>query len=381
MLLIGSGLVQAVTFVVRPTVTYRAIELGVSPGLLGIIGASFAVVPLLLALPAGRLVDRFGEVHMLRGGAALCVVATLALALVGDDVAVLIAATGLLGAGHLGCVVGQQALVANETSPGRLDSTFGYYTFAASLGQTLGPGIVIIFGSRAPTPDTSAIFAVSALLAVGLLISALRTRQPRGAASGHQPGRDTAGTRKLLRTPGLFAALFTSSVILSAIDITVIYLPALGAERGLSGAAVGTLLAVRGLGSMAARLGLGWISSRLGRTRLMLVSIVLSASALALLAIPMPIEILVAVIAIGGVGLGVGQPLTMSWLTAQAPVGQRGMAMSLRLTGNRVGQTLLPAGVGVLAAGAGAAGVLVATATLVASTALFLRRTNLDDAS
>ena len=67
-----------------------------------------------------------------------------------------------------------------------------------------------------------------------------------------------------------------------------------------------------------------------------------------------------------GLGLGAGQPLTMSWLAEATPPGLRGRAMSLRLTGNRLGQVLVPSVAGLLAAGAGAAGVLWLTAAALA---------------
>ena len=80
---------------------------------------------------------------------------------------------------------------------------------------------------------------------------------------------------------------------------------------------------------------------------------------------------MVVVVVLLGLGLGVGQPLTMSWLALSAPPGLRGRAMSLRLTGNRLGQVLIPSAVGAVAAGVGAAGVLWATAAglAVATTA------------
>jgi hypothetical protein len=53
-------LVQAITFVLRPTAVYKALELDVPTQYLGAMGASFAVVPLLLAVPSGQAVDRFG---------------------------------------------------------------------------------------------------------------------------------------------------------------------------------------------------------------------------------------------------------------------------------------------------------------------------------
>ncbi len=48
-LLAHSVLVQVVMFVLRPTGTYRALELGVPTAWLGVLSASFAVAPLLLA--------------------------------------------------------------------------------------------------------------------------------------------------------------------------------------------------------------------------------------------------------------------------------------------------------------------------------------------
>ncbi|MGW3353709.1 hypothetical protein ACWDA3_61480 [Nonomuraea rubra] len=60
---------QIVTFVLRPTMSYRAIELGVPPAWLGVLGASFALAPLLLALPAGHAADRYGERCMAVAGA------------------------------------------------------------------------------------------------------------------------------------------------------------------------------------------------------------------------------------------------------------------------------------------------------------------------
>jgi hypothetical protein len=64
----------------------------------------------------------------------------------------------------------------------------------------------------------------------------------------------------------------------------------------------------------------------------------------------------------------------MAWLAAAAPPGLRGRAMSLRLTGNRLGQVVIPSAVGALAAGAGSAGVLWATAAALGLVAAAARR-------
>ena len=82
-------LFQAVTFLLRPTAAYRAIELGVSPALLGLLVASFALVPLLLALPAGDLSDRYGEAAVMLVGTVVMAGAALLLVVNDDGFAVL----------------------------------------------------------------------------------------------------------------------------------------------------------------------------------------------------------------------------------------------------------------------------------------------------
>jgi MFS family permease len=101
---------------------------------------------------------------------------------------------------------------------------------------------------------------------------------------------------------------------------------------------------------------------------------------MAAVGLPLPPWATAVVVVLLGLGLGVGQPLTMSWLAETAPAGLRGRAMSLRLTGNRLGQVVLPSAVGLVAAGAGAAGVLGATAGTLAAAAVAARGLQTDRA-
>ena len=74
-------LVQVLTFNMRPTPIYRAIELDAPTQLLGAIGASFAVVPLLLAVGIGTLTDRLGEKALMITGGVVLVASTVCFAL------------------------------------------------------------------------------------------------------------------------------------------------------------------------------------------------------------------------------------------------------------------------------------------------------------
>ncbi|WP_026118298.1 MFS transporter [Nocardiopsis salina] len=372
-LLAASALAQAVVFLLRPAASYEALALGAPVSSLGVLSAAFAVAPLVLALPLGRAVDRFGEKRTMIVGTSGIVVTTV-LFLVGPDrFSTVVWSTALLGAAHLGCIVGQQAMMANGYASARLDAMFGYYTFAASLGQALGPLVIAVLGGGSATPPTRPIFLVS--LALTVLLLAVTLAVPGGRA-GREPGpapRGAGGIGGLLRTPGVPQALATSAMVLAAVELTVVYLPALGAERGLSASAVGVLLTVRALASMASRLLLSQLIDLMGRNRLLVVSLLVSAAAFMATPVPMPALVLTAVVAALGLGLGVGQPVTMAWLGRAAPEGQRGQAMSVRLGANRLGQFLIPPLLGTVAAGLGAGGVLWALAAGLGATTLLLR--------
>ncbi|HJQ88106.1 MAG TPA: MFS transporter [Propionibacteriaceae bacterium] len=378
-LLAHSVLIQATTFLLRPAGSYQALAIQAPASLLGLIGAGFALVPVLLALPVGRLVNRLGERRLMLAGSLVTVAASLVFLFGSGSITGLLLANAILGAGHLGCVISHQTLVANGSAASRLDTMFGYYTFSASLGQAVGPLLISTLAGSAVQPETARMFLAGTVMSAALVLLAGFT-VPAAADHGRSLafGEDAGRITHLLRTHGLLRALATSAVIVSAVDLIVVYLPAFGAEQGLSAGLVGVLLTVRALFSMASRVLLGRMSSAFGRTRLMVASILVSAGALGAVTIPMPVWGLFIVLAAMGLGLGIGQPLTISWLIEQTPPRQRGVALSLRLGGNRIGQLSVPSVMGLLAAGLGAAGVLTATALAVASTLLLLRGVRLE---
>jgi MFS family permease len=216
--------------------------------------------------------------------------------------------------------------------------------------------LIIFFGGRAAIPDTQVIFlSALGLAALLILVTAVLPRAPdhgRGAAAA------VGSMGDLVSRPGLIRALTVSCVVLAAVDISLVYLPILGTERGIAAGTIGALLTVRAVFSMTSRFFLGGLVSWIGRSRLLVGSVLMAAVGMALAPAPMPVWLLALVVAAMGFGLGAGQPMTMSWLAEATPPGLRGRAMSLRLTGNRLGHGVVPSAVGMVAIGTGAAGVL-----------------------
>ena len=365
-LLVHAVVLQAITFAMRPTLSYAVLDEGGSQALLGVVVAAFAVPALILALPAGHVIDRIGERASLLAGAAALIVAALLAIFGGGSVGVLLLATMFLGVGHLLSVTGEQAMVANTTKRGNFDSRFGHFTFASALGQTVGPLLLAFPGGTVETPPVALIFVVcGALGAVLLGLSVFVGTSGRPASVGERV-RMLPAAAALLRTPGLVRALLAGSIVLASVDLFLAYLPALGHERGITAVAVSAMLVARSLLSMFSRLFLGPMVKLLGRRRLMVWTIVVSAVVLLLFALPLPVAVLLTLSAVYGFAIGTCQPITMSWIAELATPGTRGLAMSLRLASNRLGQTVLPSLLGTLSAATGVAGVFVATGIMLA---------------
>jgi MFS family permease len=360
--------VQAFGLSVRPAVAYAALDAGVTPALLGVLSASYAIAPLILALPVGRVVDRVGERSVLIAGAVLAAAACGVLMGGAGHPAVLIAGLMLAGVSHLLCVVGEQTAVANMAQ-GSSDSRFAAYTFASSLGQAVGP-LLLVLGGGTPFALVPVLLA-----ALGLAAIMLATSFFIGTGTGKSSGERADGVLNLLRDRTVRGAVITSGIVMAVVDITVIYLPAVGREAGLTAAFVGMVLAVRAVASMAVRLVTGWVVRVFGRRPVLVAGMLMSAVALLAAAVwPLPVVLLVSAVVLGA-GLGVAQPVTMATVADSAPLGRRGSAMTLRLLANRLGVVVLPVSVGAAAASLGAAGVLGATAILLcAGCAAAIRR-------
>jgi MFS family permease len=177
----------------------------------------------------------------------------------------------------------------------------------------------------------------------------------------------------LLRVPGLLPILIASVVTVTASDLLIIYLPLLGAERRIDASHIGFLLLAKSVASLVARAFYARLIYAVGRMPLTLGSSLFSAGAFLLLAFPSLPVMYVAAIAIG-LGLGIASTLTLSGVAEYSPPQARGTAMSLRITGNRLGLVLMPFVAGVIAAGAGVLGIFMLNAITLAICAIALQR-------
>jgi len=352
-------LAQTLILVVRITTSYRVIELGAPVLWLGIIAAAFAIVPAFTALPLGRWIDRGNDARACWIGAALIFVACVGFWTWSSSVAHLMAFSVILGFGHMFCMAGQQMLAVRCGGARSRESVLGYYMVAAATGQGLGPLVVASLAGSVALPPTATLFGIALICAVLGIAVALLIRPADPVRAQPEPQKFVP-VSELLKLRG-FVAIMTSSVVtVTAQDLLVIYLPALGAERQIDSDHIGFLLTVRSIASLVSRLLYARAIFAIGRTGLTLLSMLASAAGFAVLAIPLPLPVMY--VAMGGVGLAIGiaSTLTISGVVRLAPAGAYGTALTLRMTGNRIGQIAFPALAGGLASLSGVASILLA---------------------
>ncbi|HLH97625.1 MAG TPA: MFS transporter [Xanthobacteraceae bacterium] len=365
-LLANSVIVQAVIGMLRVATTYRTIELELPVVWLGVISASFALLPVFAAVRLGRFIDRGNDSQSAWIGAGLILTSAIGFWAWCPTGAHLLAYTVVLGFGHMFSMAAHQMLAVRSASLRGRDSAFGHFMVAASTGQGLGPFMVGWLGGASTVPATGYLFGIGLLGAVACLAVALLLRPgPRSRAPDAAGSLVALGT--LMRMPGMLAVIIASVVTVTSLDLLVVYLPLIGAERQVNANDIGMLLTIRAVAALVARAFFARLVMLFGRQQLTFVSIAVAAGAFALLALPSLALMYVAIIAVG-LGLGIASTTTLSGVVDLAPPEARGTALSLRITGNRVGQVLVPFVASLIAAATGTAGILlVIAATLVAS--------------
>lgn len=362
---------------VRLMIAYAALAATGSPAFVGIVAAVFALAGLIVSVPSGRMVDRYGSAWVALIGSLVCLVG-IAVMLIFPSIPGMLVCAALVGAAHLYVIVAQQAFVA-RVSTGSQDAAFGALTAAVSIGQLIGPPVVtaaaVVWAASETHPNTWVGLACCGLLLFIALPTffLLRPRELRAAPLPRGP--KAASLRDALRVPGIMRSLLVGAAVIVTVDLLASFIPVWAVSKDIPAAVVGWLLALRALFTISSRFGVARMVARFGRKTLLLVAISMAAIALVLLpfadawwAIP--------IMAMIGLGLGLPQPLTLAWMSSLSPPQTRGAVFGARMTVNRFAQVTLPLLVATAAGPIGVFAVFWSTAAIVASSAVLVGLTH-----
>ena len=391
--LVMTGIAVTAVNAARPMMTYRALGLDAGPFEIGLVQSAHSFLPALLAVALGRWVDSFGERRFLILAMTLIALGALGASLAGS-LLLLGLTNAVIGLGQITNLVAAQAMVANRGPRDRREERFGWFSTVASLGQLIGPaagaflvgsvGVVVAagagpFGGNPQAPVF--IFAAAAGLVACLFALRMPGRTERAAAAQAE-APDVGMLRaaaQVLRRPGMAAAMLVSVTVISSVDVLVAYLPAYGEATGLSVETVGLLLSVRAGASLVSRIFMARMIERIGRRPLLALSMALAGGGIILLPFVSSTAILFALMVAIGLGLGLGQPMTIAWVANRSMRHERGLALGVRLTGNRTALLVVPTAMGALAGASGITAIWLALALFLAGGAFVASRTPFDE--
>lgn len=351
-------LANGLTDLLLVAVPLWAFSLGVSPTEIGVIVGVRHVLPVMFAIHGGVLMDRLGTGRVL-GIIAAASVALVPLYPLMPWFPALLALQLLTGLTTNLSWSGAQTLIAQLTKG---DATqLGRFTSASRIGTFSAP---ILVGVMWDWGGPWAAFAFGGVWAAGLCLAVMAAPHLAPARSGPKPSlgdlvpklSDYIEAFSLLAIPAVALAVavtlirHTTSAIQSS--FYVVYL----SDMGLTGTAIGTLVAVVEVTSAFGSLASGRVVRLMPPHWLILG---LTTLAILLIAITPLLGGIFAVLALvqglRGATQGVIQPVLFSVISKAVGPDVQGRAIGLRTTANRIGAIITPMAMGVIAEGAGIA--------------------------
>ena len=289
--------------IVAPDIPAFARHFGVSTASAASVVSAFALLRVLGALPAGRLVDRFGEHRVMAAGISV-VAASSILAGVSGSFVQLIVLRGIGGLGSAMFSVSAQTLLLVSVPGDQRGRASGLFSGGFLVGGISGPaigGLLAAWSLRAP------FFVYGGLLIVPAVIAAAVLRDPPRRDVRHQHRvAPLAGIGRALRSRAYRAAAAANLADgFGAVGVRSAIVP-LFVRDSLHRSAVWTgigFLVVAVLNA-AALLPAGRAADRLGRRPVIIAGCSVSAAGMAMLALLPGLGGYLAALAILGIGSG-----------------------------------------------------------------------------
>jgi MFS family permease len=308
----------------------------------GVMMALFALVPMLIAVRAGRWLDAVGPwrptvtgILLMLGGMLLPAAFPYATA----DVAPLLVAAALVGTGSTLTMLSVQQVVGERADPNHRAAAFSWLALGASISGFFGPvasGMLIdSFGHRV----TFAVLVAVVLLALALTWA---NRALLPARDGRVTGPEPLHPFELLKHTELRRVLIASALISMSWDLQTFMVPVHGTRVGLSASQIGFVLGSFSVATFTIRLAMPWLSRHFSEWQVLTYTLFSTTVAFVLFPFFSSLAPLILVAFLLGLGLGAAQPNVMSLLHSRSPEGRVGEALGLRTTVMNSSHVVLP---------------------------------------
>jgi predicted MFS family arabinose efflux permease len=331
----------------RVTTSLYAISLHASELTIGSLIALYSLFPMLLAVPAGRTIDRVGILKPMLAGAAAVAAGCALPGLVGG-LPVLYLASVLMGTGFMVIQVAAQHTVGAMSSDEQRAANYSWLALGFSISGFCGP---VLAGFLIDHTRHSVSFLSFACVAVAALIltAASSLRHVHGGAGTRKPAGGSA--MELLRDSDMRRIYFIGTLLSSAWDLFTFVTPINGTRLGFSASTIGFILGSFSAATFAVRLFMPWISRRFTEWQILTAALALAVVCYALFPFMHAAHSVMLVAAMLGFAVGSAQPNMLALLHHTSPPGRAAEAVGMRVTIGNACQVVLPLAFG----GAGAA--------------------------
>ena len=340
---------------IRMAAPLQALRQGHAEWAVGVLMGLFAAAPIVLALQAGRLADRYGYHRPMRIAVSLTVagglVAVLSTWMGAGSFLVMCVAASLAGAGaNFGLIAIQRSASRTARDSTELKRVFSWLGLAPALSNVVGP---VLAGSLIDLGGFRTAFVALTLLP---LLSLWWARQVPVEAPAQHTGTDRPrNSWDLLKTPGLRRLLLVNWLISSSWDVHAFVVPILGHERGFSASAIGLVLGVFAAAVAGVRLVIPWLAHRLRESTVLAGAMVWTALVFAVYPLVNTVWMMMGCAVLLGIALGAVQPMIMSTLHQITPHQRHGEAIALRSITINMSSAVMPLLFGLAGAALGAA--------------------------
>ena len=348
-----------------------ALDFGASSMGVGVLVSFYALCPLLLAIFAGKLIDRVGaRLPMTLGTLGLGI--GIALPVVLPSLVTMYCSALLLGTSFMFFFVAVQGVTGAVGTPEERGRNYSLLSVGFSIASFIGPLIagfsIDHLGYRQALLVLSACIACSliALWRGGYLI-------PR--PSQKAKSQIEQSVLDLLRIAPLRRIFIASGFMSGAWDLYNFYMPVYAHSIKLSASAIGMILATFSAATLVIRIFLPRMLKNHDEVRILTVAIFIAGIAYFLFPFFENPWTLGAVSFLLGLGLGTGQPLSMNLIYNLAPQGRTSEAAGIRVTVNNLAHVTIPLVFGAVGSALGFTAVFIANAVVLFGGAALNNRT------
>jgi MFS family permease len=351
------------------TTSLFALSLGGTEATVGVLMALFALLPMLLSVSAGRLIDRVGPRRPLLASFAV-LAAGAALPFAVPQLSTLYFSCTLVGTAFMFIHISMNSVFGAYGTPEERAVTFSWLALGFSISNSIGPLVAGLAIDHLGHAEAMLMLAAFPVLGAALLWGKRRPL-PRPEPVAHAR---RSGVLDLLRIPQLRHTFIVSVLLAMGWDLYTFLMPLYGARLGLAATTIGLVMSTFALATFAIRLVMPHVVKRLRQWVVMSSAMAVAGAAYVLFPLFSSVPLLMALSFILGLGLGCAQPIIMSLLYEASPPGRQGEAVGMRTSLLNGSHTLIPLASGALSAVAGMGPVFWLLAAFLFGGAWFARQ-------